>query len=1117
MKPTFLKVLFSTAKSFVWLLPLFLAGCFGGSGGGSDALVGGGSSSASTGDIRPLLSYSTSNSFGAVIVGSTNTITVTVTNVGNGPAILDSFVTSGSGFTWASNVCVAGGTLLTGTSCTFALTLVAPSVATYTSTTLIGYSGSGASYSLSIEQGATGSSQAPNIASSPSSYDFSLQNTGAVVTKSLIISNSASTAATIGAATISGSAYAITSDGCDTESVTSSTTCTITVSFSPSSVGAALGSLTVPFTYSGGTASITVSLSGTGQTPVPALASSPSSWDFGTVATSATGTKSLIISNSTATAALMGAASITGSGYSIDTDNCNTNSLASGGATCTIILDFSPSVPGSSLGSLSIPYTYTGGSGTLTVSLSAIGNMPQPTLTITPGSYNFNSVATNANSSTTFTIANNTTASAIVQTATISGAGFTITANTCNSTTIAPTGNCTITTRFAPGALGTVSGTLTIPYLSAQGISYNATASLAGTGVAPTVSFTFLGFNGGMAHTSGLTGTGVTLAWAAATGGTPAYYKITRTQGATTTVTAALTPVSTLTYNAVGMLPNTTYTFKINAYDSSDVSDGNTSTISVTTPNVTGADFEGWADAIATGSVYSEISAVDDINGWAGAARLDNTIATPLTGTSGGSAKVKLAWELFTFTPAAVATSYNVYRSTTSGSGFALLGNTATETYIDSTVSDETKYYYKIYPMIGATELTPATVADTEIGVYVPPRNMALVHRWITNRETCENLMSKTFSTDVDRTDNYSCAYNWGLGFTPTPAVQRTKWDIGYSFFVDRWENGCKMSPIAGSIIPQPDPDPSAGANGTVYFKQSNDNDNQVGWTRCFIRASGNSYEFNGNTTTSAHRALMTTNEPGYPPSNATQSNAYYTCQQRSAAGTGAFRLLRMQELIAARAWKGVIHNPSNATSTLRETGLDHLNNFGCNTKKADGIANGNPAFLRNAMRGFISGSVHTKNCHSRYEIQDLIGNLTEWTGEQFMNCDTAPTCTGITSTLDSGATLLDGFAFDGTMGKTLHEFNTFTNGIPMLAMPTANIDANLGSILMSPLSINDRFTMYQQNMGDGVFSGIRTEGGWAWNGGDNEGRFAWEIVPASQYNTDGNNDMAWRCVGEAP
>src|SRR6185503_14882742 len=56
-----------------------------------------------------------------------------------------------------------------------------------------------------------------------------------------------------------------------------------------------------------------------------------------------------------------------------------------------------------------------------------------------------------------------------------------------------------------------------------------------------------------------------------------------------------------------------------------------------------------------------------------------------------GNGLVTLTW-----TASSGATSYNIKRSTTSGSGYSTIGTSASATYADSTVTNGTAYYYVV-------------------------------------------------------------------------------------------------------------------------------------------------------------------------------------------------------------------------------------------------------------------------------------------------------------------------------------------------------------------------------------------------------------------------------------
>ncbi len=703
------------------------------------------------------------------------------------------------------------------------------------------------------------------------------------------------------------------------------------------------------------------------------------------------------------------------------------------------------------------PSTGTGGAAT------AAG----PLLLPSPSTKDFGNVATNSNSSQTFIITNSGSVSAVTQTLSVSGAGFSIFANTCNGTTISAGGTCTFSILFAPGALGATSGTASLAYAaSSGGTSYTMSASLLGVGIAPSVAFSFLGFNlGTPAHTSSLTATGVVLNWALATAGTPAYYKITRTVAGVTTVTAAITPVATTTYTVTGLTPNTVYTYQINAFDASDVSDGNANTISFTTATVTGSTFMGWADLVATGTVTTNINAIS--------AALYAATVVPSLSTTG--AQVKLSWEQFTIAPSGTADGYNVYRSLVSGAGFALIGTSPTVTYIDTTVADSTTYYYKVHPTILGVEYTAGAVTDTEIQVFVPPTNMALVHRWITNREECTTLLGFAWPGGIDRTNNYRCAYVWGSGYAPTiPAAQKLYWDIGYSLVVDRWEIGCGMTatgPQFGAGAP------AGGSNGDIYFRQGTGVAVGGPNTYCYTKNAGAWTDYSAGGTTDALRGLMSTNMPGYAPINSDQIKAYGTCTNRTAVGVGALRLPRLSEDVAMKAWTGVFNNPSTAQLAFYTSGINHAVFNSCNINAGNGLLTTNTVFFPNQYYTMITGSDATRNCKTRYDIQDPSGNMMHWTSDQFSGtagCSTG-TCVGSISALDASSRLIDGLAMDnvssaipcGNCGSGATAFS-----IPMLGVFTTAANVATGSRAVASITAAGSIGLFNESGSVGVVVG---------------------------------------------
>lgn len=108
-------------------------------------------------------------------------------------------------------------------------------------------------------------------------------------------------------------------------------------------------------------------------------------------------------------------------------------------------------------------------------------------------------------------------------------------------------------------------------------------------------------------------------------------------------------------------------------------------------------------------------------------------------------------------------------------------------------------YWYKIIPYFDnqAISLQPSQSAlvnaPNEIKVVLPPNNMALMHRWMANRQACYELGR---DGQIDKTSNYTCEYN-GFGSAPKGFPwSRTNgvFDLGGNMLIDRFELGCNVT-----------------------------------------------------------------------------------------------------------------------------------------------------------------------------------------------------------------------------------------------------------------------------------------------------------------------------------
>jgi len=296
-----------------------------------------------------------------------------------------------------------------------------------------------------------------------------LSTTSAPLTET--VTNNGTTNLTISTVTIGGtnaSDFAKSTDICTSATVLPNSTCTVSVTFTPSAAGSRSASLT--FTDNAGDSPQMVGLSGTGAAPVAGL--SPFGLTFGSQNVGITSGLQPVTLSNTGSAALTITSITTGSDFA-QTNNCAGSVAASG--SCTINVTFTPTVPGPR-------------KGMVTINDNAAGS---PHIVIVTG---VGMAAGLAPSSLTFASQNVGTSSSL-QMVTLSNAGsgvmhiwqMAITGanasdfaktTTCGSTLAAGT-KCTISVTFTPSAGGTRSASLLV---SNDGGGGPQAVALSGTG-----------------------------------------------------------------------------------------------------------------------------------------------------------------------------------------------------------------------------------------------------------------------------------------------------------------------------------------------------------------------------------------------------------------------------------------------------------------------------------------------------------------------------------------------------------------------------------------------------------------------------------------------------------
>ena len=229
--------------------------------------------------------------------------------------------------------------------------------------------------------------------------------------------------------------------------IPTSGTCTINVSFAPSSSGSKSGSLTVQGSH-GKTAIFPLS----GTATAPKATFSPNSWSFGNQAWGTpSAVRQVILSNNGDDTLVID--QIGTSGDFSQTNNCPVSLPPDPNQFCVIDVVFKPLDVGQRTGALTVLDDV----GTqYAMSLSGIGTGPSPSFT--PASVDFGSKPLNVKSNVkSITLTNTGTADLVIGAVNVSGANasdFTIEVDGCGGQTIAATQQCVVDLTFKPSASG---------------------------------------------------------------------------------------------------------------------------------------------------------------------------------------------------------------------------------------------------------------------------------------------------------------------------------------------------------------------------------------------------------------------------------------------------------------------------------------------------------------------------------------------------------------------------------------------------------------------------------------------------------------------------------------
>ena len=431
------------------------------------------------GTAIPSVLLSTTNLvFGDVLENSSSTMQLTLTNNGTGNLTINSIAISGADSAMFTQTNNCGSTVLPNGTCTFNVTFTPTNTIFDTSTLTISDNADSGLQAVAL----SGFGAQPRVSFTPDLLTFGsvAVNSSSALTDT--VTNIGSVALTITKIALTGSntKYYKESDNCprSPKTLAAGATCVATITFTPTITGALDSTLTITDNVS--TGSSTMNLNGTGKYPM--LSFTPNALSFADVAVNSSSIMTDTVTNTGLVPLTVSKVALTGSNtkYYKKSDNCpRSPSTLAAGATCVVTITFTPTVTGALDSTLTI--TDNTSAGTNTLSLKGTGKYP--TVSFTPASLAFGSVALNTTVSLSDTVTNTSAVSLTISKIALTGSNtqyYTESDNCPRSpSTLAAGSICVATVTFTPTVSGSLNSTLTITDNTSAGSS---TLSLTGKG-----------------------------------------------------------------------------------------------------------------------------------------------------------------------------------------------------------------------------------------------------------------------------------------------------------------------------------------------------------------------------------------------------------------------------------------------------------------------------------------------------------------------------------------------------------------------------------------------------------------------------------------------------------
>lgn len=421
------------------------------------------------GAAAPVLAASTSPStltFTSTTIGATSAgQTVTLSNTGSAALTPLNFYTTGA-FAVAAGTCAAGGSVAARGTCTVSVTFKPTATGSASGSLTFTHNASPSSTNV-VLSGIGAAAPLPSAVVGPVAMSFVATTVGAAsAAQTVTISNTGTAPLVVsGIASSDAAVFKVTGGSCVAGgSVTAGASCTVMLSFNPAAAGAASASLTIAHNASPNMS--TVTLSGTGVAAAPGVSVSPSLLTFSQVTGTTSSNQTVTVSNTgSATLALssivIGGAQA-GEFAKAPASSCGASVAA--GASCSVLINFTPAATGARTASLTITHNAAGGSSS--AALNGTGtSTAQPVISVNNNALTFSAQALGSSATQTVTVTNSGQANLVLSSVALSGAqsaDYSLSGTCMANANIAVNQSCTLTVQFVPAAVGTRSASVNI-------------------------------------------------------------------------------------------------------------------------------------------------------------------------------------------------------------------------------------------------------------------------------------------------------------------------------------------------------------------------------------------------------------------------------------------------------------------------------------------------------------------------------------------------------------------------------------------------------------------------------------------------------------------------------